>query len=87
MKKHFVNLHTKLIQHRFGSLFEGFVITNKWIIAFRFWFVLRRLIIACNVIFMKNLMIQIVIWFIQQLISLAILGYSKPFESRREYIM
>jgi hypothetical protein len=64
MKKYFDNFGMKSIQNRFGSLFEGLIITNKWVIAYRFWFVIRRLIIALNVIFVKNLMIQIVVWFI-----------------------
>ena len=56
MIKHFPNFDTKNIKLRFGSLYEGLLTSNHWVIAFRFWFILRRLILAINVIFVKDLM-------------------------------
>ena len=65
MIKHFEILENPTIVHKYGSLFEGLITKNKWIIAYRFWFIIRRLILALNVIFVNNLMLQIGIWFIQ----------------------
>jgi hypothetical protein len=55
MIKNFRNFDTMNIKSRFGSLYEDLVTSNRWIIAFRFWFILRRLILALNVIFIKNI--------------------------------
>jgi|LakMenE18May11ns_1017448.scaffolds.fasta_scaffold5986228_1 hypothetical protein len=63
MVKNFTMLQTPIIIKKYGSLYEGLITENKWIIAYRFWFMVRRIILASNVIFVNNLMIQIVIWY------------------------
>ena len=65
MIKHFKDFDTKMIKSKYGSLYEDLRITNKWIISYRFWFLVRRLVMVINVVFVKDLMMQIVIWFIQ----------------------
>lgn len=51
----FQDFNLKNFEQRFGSLYEGLDITNKWIIAYRLWFIIRRMLLAVTVVFMKNL--------------------------------
>ena len=85
MIKHFPNFDSRNIKSRFGSLYEGLITSNHQIIIFRFWFIVRRLTLALNVVFVKDLIKQICIWFIQQIISLAIIGHGEPFESKSNF--
>ncbi len=55
MIKNFNNFEKRKFKASFGSLYEGLNAVNKWIIAFRVWFIFRRLLISIIVVFVKNL--------------------------------
>ena len=46
---------------------------------------MRRLLLSVIVVFVNNLIAQILLWFFQELLSLYILGYGYPFEKRSEW--
>jgi len=84
MLQKFNELDDKKLKAAYGSLYEGLDKTNKWIIGFRVWFIVRRLLISIIVIYSKNLIIQIMLWYTQELLSIFILGYGQPYEKRKE---
>jgi len=55
MLQNFKDFETRQFKASFGSLYEGLNALNKWIIAFRVWFIVRRLLISIIVVFAKNL--------------------------------
>lgn len=85
MLKLYTRFHERKIKAKYGSLYENMRIDTKWIIAFRFWFLLRRLLLAAIVVFINDLIIQILLISSQQIITLIIIGYGCPYEEKLEW--
>jgi hypothetical protein len=85
MIRYFPDFELKDFKSSFGSLYEGLDTQNKWIIAYRFWFLLRRLLLAVTVVYVDKLTFQFCIWFAQELLTLVILGFGQPFELQSDW--
>jgi hypothetical protein len=80
MLKNFNDLNSREVKARYGSLWEGYRTKTKWIVAYRVWFMLRRLMICVIVLAMKQLALQIILFVAQEVTTMIILEYGRPFK-------
>ena len=78
----FKDFEQKNMIAKFGSLYEDLDLKNKWTIIFRFWFIFNRLILSATVVLIKDKIFQIIVLFVSQLITLAIVAHGCPYEDR-----
>ena len=71
---------------RYGSLYEELNLNEKWgLIAFRVWFLLRRIAIICALLLTTHLWLQIITAFAQEVIALIILGWMSPYKEKEKW--
>ena len=66
---------------KYGALYHGLDMTKKSIIVYRLTFFLRRLIIAISITCTDKLAYQLILFFSQEMIFMAVIGIGEPFES------
>ena len=76
----FEDLGKRQTKIRYGSLYEELNLNEKkGLIAFRVWFLLRRIAIICALLLTTHLWLQIIIAFSQEVITIIILGWMNPY--------
>ena len=71
---------------KYSSLYEDLDLKNRWIVFFRFAFMLRRIIIAIAIVLFEKLIYQLILGYFQSTMMLITVGNIVPFESNEKWI-
>ena len=82
----FDELGDRQMKIRYKPLYEELNLDKKWsMIAFRVWFMLRRIAVICALLLTTHLWLQMIIAFAQEIITLIIIGWMNPYDRRGKW--